>query len=188
MITVESKSGIFAYAFSVSHPTEEKILGFHELRSGWNFGEGLPIGRARVQEALKLYRAVSALGLNESDAFPGLSGEIRVTFYSEGHYLEFTLEGDSTWTAVRETEGVEVDCSERLSFDEAVEVAKSFFALSCITSDSSLSRITGMSASTGSPVWLSGPPQTEEYPFFSQNVPSQPRAPFACTSLATIKG
>ena len=87
--------------------TEEKIRSFAALPPGWHFGQGVPPPPERVDQALRLLAAGREAGWPETDAFPGVDGEVRITFYREDGYLELTLERDGGVSVVREQNGVE---------------------------------------------------------------------------------
>jgi hypothetical protein len=68
-----------------------KIHSFRHLDQGWHFGEGIPITDEYIEAALQLHQAIIDQGCRRTDAFPGLAGQVRVTAYFHGHYLEFTI-------------------------------------------------------------------------------------------------
>jgi len=59
------------------------------------------------------------MGLLETDAFPGLNGEVMFTVYANDHYLEFALEADGAVAFCHEEADREVCYREGLSFEEA---------------------------------------------------------------------
>ncbi len=71
--------------------TDRKLRAFADLPNGWYYGEGVPFGGA----VLNMARTLS-LGLAETDAFPGLNGEVVVSVYFGEHYLEFTIDPDES--------------------------------------------------------------------------------------------
>jgi hypothetical protein len=107
--------------------TEDKILGFKSLPSGWYFGEGVPPSEDTVRKAIELNRDMSRNGFNKTDAFPGSSGEICVTGYYGSIYLEFTLEFDGLITYALEQDDAEIEYKENLSFDDARSLILSFW-------------------------------------------------------------
>lgn len=105
--------------------TDEKILDFADVPPGWHFGEGSSISAAAIRDAAKLHEAFILNGFYETDAFPGLAGEIRVTAYFGSQYFEFTRETDGKWSYVSEKNGSverELDC---LTLEQAQESVKS---------------------------------------------------------------
>jgi len=100
-------------------PTKSKIQSFKELKNGWHYGEGVSFGQSILDKAITLHQEAIRLALFETDAFPGLNGEVMFTIYFENHYLEFTLKPDDRVTFYREKKGEEVCYQEGLSFEEA---------------------------------------------------------------------
>jgi hypothetical protein len=86
------------------HPTRRKIRGFADLAEGWHYGEGGPISTRAVDAALGLHAAALRLGFTETNAFPGLNGEIEITLYTGPHYIEFIIERDCSVSVAREFE------------------------------------------------------------------------------------
>jgi len=76
----------------------EKIQSFGNFTQGWSFGEGVPFAPSILLKAMQLIKTAHALGFAETDAFPGLNGEVLVTIYLEADYWEFTIEPDETVT------------------------------------------------------------------------------------------
>ena len=85
-------SSTFFWWDTSSHITEKKIQSFKELESGWHYGEGVSIKQSVLDNAILLNQEAINQAFYETDAFPGLNGEVMVTIYSGEHYLEFTLE------------------------------------------------------------------------------------------------
>ena len=120
MIADESLYGILLQDTAAPYVTEEKILGFAELRDGWHYGEGVPPEESVLDNAISFSREAVRLAFFETDAFPGINGEVMFTIYYHDHYLEFTVEPDSSSvTFYREKGGEEVCYQEGLSFQEA---------------------------------------------------------------------
>ena len=68
------------------HVTERKIRNFSRRVLGWHFGDGVAFSQNVLEGALELHRAALAQGLFETDAFPGIRGQIVVTIYRSQHY------------------------------------------------------------------------------------------------------
>jgi hypothetical protein len=85
--------------------TDAKIRSFARLPPGWHYGAG----KAALQETIDLAREYlllfAQLGFVETDAFPGVDGEIMVSAYRGGHCVEVTLELDSTFTLTHQFDG-----------------------------------------------------------------------------------
>lgn len=86
-----------------SHPqtsaTEEKIRSFLNKPVGWHYNAGKPPVPERISVAVSYLRVLHALGLYETDAFPGVDGEIMVTAYNKKAYYEtsFELNGNANF-------------------------------------------------------------------------------------------
>lgn len=68
-----------------------KILDFKNLKKGWCYGEGISIKDNIIAQAIILYKIFLRHGFDQTDTFPGLDGEIRITIYSDKNYFEFTI-------------------------------------------------------------------------------------------------
>lgn len=88
-----------------SHETIGKLIKFRHLAIGWNYGEGGPIGSNVTELAAEIVTTGHNLGYKHSDAFPGQSGEIMITFYEGDHCIEVILENDHSFLVVHETPG-----------------------------------------------------------------------------------
>jgi hypothetical protein len=76
--------------------TSEKLQSFSALK-----GPGSPTEEA-IKQGLTLYKLFQENGFQETDAFLGQEGEIRVTAYQGTLYIEATVETDRTITLVKE--------------------------------------------------------------------------------------
>ncbi len=106
-------------SFPPDFPTERKIRGFKKLENGWHYGEGVAFEQSILDNAIALHQEVIHWAFFETDAFPGLNGEVVFTIYFDKHYLEFTLEPDDSVTFYQEKNGEEIYYQEGLSFQEA---------------------------------------------------------------------
>jgi hypothetical protein len=102
--------------------TIDKIQSFAKLHPGWSFGEGIEFEPAILNKALQLAKTAHTLGFQETDAFPGLNGEIMVTVYQRDDYWEFTLSPKETITFVYEKGEETVVYEEGLPFEFAVSM------------------------------------------------------------------
>ncbi|MEZ4713750.1 MAG: hypothetical protein R3A44_41565 [Caldilineaceae bacterium] len=82
--------------------TIEKIQSFADFEAGWSFGEGVAFAQNALDKASQLAKTAHTLGFHETDAFPGLNGEVMVTVYQGNEYWEFTLQPTATITFVYE--------------------------------------------------------------------------------------
>ncbi|MBM3301840.1 MAG: hypothetical protein FJY85_18050 [Deltaproteobacteria bacterium] len=150
-----------------SFPTERKIKSFRGLKHGWHYGEGEPIEEEILGDAISLFREATRLAFFETDAFPGLNGEIRVTIYLHDHYLEFTVEPDRSVTFHREMAHQEVCHEEHLSLNAAKARIADFRAdRAWNTSDSSTSDIMTTIVADSRPSSSRTPAGQEEDPAF----------------------
>lgn len=106
--------------------TEDKIRGFVMLPDGWHYGEGRAPSKMVIYQALLLCTEARSIGFDESNAFPGIEGEIMITFYLGTTYLELSLENNGTITFVHEEDTKEIKYEEGLSFDEVVSRLEDF--------------------------------------------------------------
>lgn len=99
-------SGLFAsQTILQSHETIGKLIKFRHLPVGWNYGEGVPIGSNVTELAAEIVTTGHHLGYRHSDAFPGQSGEIMITFYEGDHCIEIILVHDQSVLIVHEAPG-----------------------------------------------------------------------------------
>jgi len=110
-----------------SHDTRRKLASFRELKQGWHYGEGVPFSQCVIKSATTINQEALQLGFTETDAFPGIGGEIRVTVYHNIHYLEFTVETDGQITFVYEKDQEEIYYEEKLSLQESKRRLKEFY-------------------------------------------------------------
>ena len=103
-----SQVNAFFIPSDISTPTIEKIYDFKKLGNGWHYGEGIPFQESILDDAVSLIEETVKLAFYTTDAFPGLDGEIMCTIYYHDHYLEFTIESDSSVTFIRENGDEEI--------------------------------------------------------------------------------
>lgn len=104
--------------------TAIKIVSFEDLPVGWHYGDGGPIAKHLTDRALYFYWFLSSLGFGETDAFPGIAGEVMVTGYRDSHYVEVIAEIDDSVSIIYEQNGTEIYDEEHLEFNEAVELLR----------------------------------------------------------------
>lgn len=102
--------------------TLKKIQSFAQFQQGWSFGEGVAFAKTTLEKATQLTKTAHMLGFHETDAFPGLNGEVMVTVYQGSDYWEFTLEPTETITFVYERDDETVTYEEGLPFEFAVSL------------------------------------------------------------------
>jgi hypothetical protein len=99
--------------------TIEKVDSFAKLQIGWHFGEGAPpTGRLR-KKAIEFLRYAEISGIARANAFPGVAGQIQVTFYHEDSMLELNIEGDGTVTIAEDEKQEQVYFKENASETDA---------------------------------------------------------------------
>jgi hypothetical protein len=103
--------------------TINKVNSFGELSNGWHFGEGVSPSKQIRELAIKFLRVAEIMGINRTNAFPGVDGQIQVTFYHEDSMLEVTLEPDGSFT-LAEDEG-----STQSLFEEGASRSKAYARL-----------------------------------------------------------
>jgi hypothetical protein len=95
--------------------TQSKITGFLKLPVGWHYGKGRAPSKDFVAKALVYVSFYNLLGIEKTDAFPGIDGEIMVTGYYGTNVIETTLELDGTFRFCHEKGDVEIKYQEALS-------------------------------------------------------------------------
>lgn len=102
-------------------PTTEqtfKLLDeFAKLPAGWHYGEGCAPRFETLKGAREFLSRAVSLGATATNAFPGVDGEIALTFYLGKKYLEVVFELNDTFTVTEEIETTGEEEKER-NFDE----------------------------------------------------------------------
>lgn len=167
--------------------TDSKIWHFLQLEEGWNFGEGVGFSQDVVAKARYLNSLLGLNGFVETDAFPGLNGEIRVTAYWKTDYFEFTLESGGVWVFRHERNGEEADCRVAESLTDLFFIVSLLGRKVCSSSASCQQGGTGILDSKDFRVWLSGPAPMEESRCFTKTAHWKSRQEFANTSSGTTR-
>ena len=168
-----------------SDPTTHKLYSFAQFPHGWHFGGGAPLGLLAVNHAQTINRVALANGW-QTDAFPGVSGEIMLTVENAEHYYEIVIEANGTLTLVEEVNGEEVQRREILLPDVIETISPN--SSSCATFVL-FTLHTGSSPKTVSQVWLSKTPAStlgEEFRSSSEIVLKSKAGPFARTWEPTM--
>lgn len=71
--------------------TLHKIKSFQGLENGWHFGEGRGPNQDTISLAKKIVSKLHLAFFCKVDAFPGIWGEIQVTAYPEGNFIEINI-------------------------------------------------------------------------------------------------
>ena len=161
--------------------TASKLLGFADLKPGWHCGTGEGFDRRSIETALKFHRTLNLAGHTDTDAFPGLSGEIQISVYALPRSCELLIESTGRWSLVFEKDGQEMAEKSGSSFahqqDSIIEAVNSW-----ITPTFLLGGI-GNRGLADSPAWPSSLPRlTEESRLSKWHVSWQPQVPFVRTS------
>ena len=117
--------------------TSDKIKQFSNLQSGWHYGEGIAPKPEIIDLALLLNRQARMACFTETDAFPGVYGEIQVTAYHKSIYFEFTIEPDKKITFVYERDNSTIIYEEGLSLVQVL-AKLDFWGVKWISSESSI--------------------------------------------------
>jgi hypothetical protein len=88
--------------------TIKKVREFGDLAEGWHFGGGVTPSADRIAEAVHFLTLAEYLGANRSNAFPGASGQVEITFYGEDRMLEITFEADGSLTVAEDQSNEQV--------------------------------------------------------------------------------
>jgi hypothetical protein len=103
----------------------KKVDSFSNLPDGWHYGQGVPPFAQVIDKAKKLNKLALSIGFKETNAFPGIEGEIQLTAYFRNLYLEFTISSDELITYVYECDNQEIEYKQ-ITYDEAITKIRSF--------------------------------------------------------------
>ena len=152
--------------------TIDKIRRFSDLPEGWHFGEGVATPLRTIKIAVAFEHLARNMGFLETDAFPGIAGEVRIAIYQGKDYLEFTVEPDESITYVRELQKNEVEYDEDLTLADAKTKLLRYREESCASFASSIQNIS-ISAWAGHRVWLLSGPVMEAFQLSNASVSSE---------------
>ena len=85
--------------------TIRKINSFAGLPIGWHYGDGEPPSTQIIEDAENFVRLANLFGLSEANAFPGVDGQIELTFYVNEYTYAFMFEINGTISIVKEKIG-----------------------------------------------------------------------------------
>ena len=103
-----------------TYQTIQKVRGFGELPNGWHFGSGRAPSADTLATAKQVLSSIEQLGFDQTDAFPGVDGEVLLTVYNELDYYEFTVECDGYITFLYERNGEDIIYQEGLTLSESL--------------------------------------------------------------------
>jgi hypothetical protein len=163
--------------------TMMKIQSFENLALGWNYGEGGPIDPSVIRGAISILLKFSLTGLTDTDAFPGINGEVMVTAYERDHYLEAIVESNGSISVTYDVNDVEKFSKERMEPEEALTKLQDLAGQIWNTSDFYIRTISTLTLDkTGSRVWPSETLLAEvEHPLSNALASRQPMSGFATT-------
>ncbi len=171
----------------------EKLRSFGAKREGWHHGEGISFGRAVIESAEAIVVCGQLLGFDEMDVFPGLSGEVLVTFYRSGHCIEIEVDVQPSQRFAVSLERPDGEQTEPAWLENLEQVKNELERLkdSMCPLTSEYSRpSTSTRGEIGSLTWPSSPqalPEVEEYPSLTTIALAEPPVRLAPTSLGGIK-
>jgi hypothetical protein len=99
--------------------TIQKAREFTGLPEGWHFGDGVPVPQERINKAVRFLLAAHRLGLERANAFPGVGGQVEITFYDGDRMLEITIELDGSITIAEDRGQEQIYFREYCSRDDA---------------------------------------------------------------------
>jgi hypothetical protein len=106
--------------------TIQKVSEFAELAEGWHFGEGIAPSQERIGQAIAFLEYANFSGLERANAFPGVRGQVEVTFYNGDRMLEITIESDDSITIAEDRQSQQLSFEENLSTSDAYQRLEEF--------------------------------------------------------------
>lgn len=85
--------------------TIRKINNFVYLPAGWHYGEGESPDSQIIEDAENFLRLAEGWGISEANAFPGIDGQIELTFYVKEKTFAFVFDIDNTFSITEEVKG-----------------------------------------------------------------------------------
>lgn len=164
--------------------TIQKVNEFSALREGWHFGEGVPPSPERINQAVSFLEYASFNDIERANAFPGIGGQVEITFYIRDCMLEITIESDDSITIAEDREHEQISFEENLSKSDTYRRLDDFNQNLWDCSDHFIVGITTRSVLVDSPAvhWIS---EAENRSLSSMwNVPNRQVAP----SVHILKG
>ena len=126
--------------------TIRKVKGFATLLEGWHFGEGLPPTQGRIDQAVAFLVYAQVVGIDRANAFPGINGQVEVTFYSADQMLEITVESDDSLTLAEDRGDEQIGLEENVSQRDVYQKLNEFDQNPWLSSDLFTVNITTQSA------------------------------------------
>src|SRR5213594_4352715 len=86
------------------HRTEIKLKDFRNLPAGWHHGQGVKFASKIIKESVRLHQSLTDAGYYDTDAFPGLNGEVQISVYNLPNSCEIVIEPNGQWSIVFEND------------------------------------------------------------------------------------
>jgi hypothetical protein len=93
MTTARLQSPLF-HALSMTDPIVKRIVSFRRLEHGWNYGSGRPSPRHVIDAALTVHAQLKAIGAEQTEAFPAISGGMMVSGYYRAETVDIMCRMD----------------------------------------------------------------------------------------------
>jgi len=156
---------VLVFHWATSSNTESLVRGFSNLKTGWHFGDGVPAKVENVRLAISLLRYGIQLGLTRHNAFPGISGEIQLSFYlPDESTIEVVVESDRTISVLHEAKNrAELSEVAGVSYGEAISELRRIAGETWNTRDYSV-LYTMIPPERTTKAWPLETPQTEVVP------------------------
>lgn len=83
--------------------TFAKLMSYARLPRDWHFGRGGAIDSSVIKDADEVLRTGHSCGFTHSDVFPGVDGQVLVTFYQNpDHYVQVSIDGPTSFEVMYE--------------------------------------------------------------------------------------
>jgi hypothetical protein len=168
-----------ASAVSIGSATEAKLASFSALPNGWHYGGGQAIRMDVISRAQRMLGIFAEFNIRKTDAFPGASGEVMLTAYTDHDYYELVFAPSGEISLLREVNRVEDFSQAGLDENTAAWQLRELLGDKCITSGCYIRSILTL-REMNSKVWHSRI-MTEALPSFNESVWIQHHHPFATT-------
>jgi len=171
--------------------TEEKLQDFRSLEAGWNFGSGVAPSDVSICQAEQSLRMYMRAGIRDTDAFCGPEGEVMVTAYVNGHYIESDFINEEVVKFLHEDDQGNVIKDAIMSFQEMEsyirKAVQGVLGESWLSSASSIQPITTVAKGSSKTTRSRIPARMVVHRFLSSHVPSQYREAYVVISNTFTK-
>ena len=122
--------------FALSDSTKEKIGEFADtLKDGWHYGEGLTFSENVVKAALRINEYARTQSF-QTDALPGINGDIIVVLYNKNEDLEVSVNSDSTFGYSHIVDNKTIQERESITYADLTLAIAEFRGQKCSSIDS----------------------------------------------------